>query len=277
MLRAQGVDEVIPPIKTASGDYSAVLGAFSLTVYPFIGGENGVEARLGRDEWVAFGKVLRALHEHEPPAELVDSIPREGYQDHFRQIVIVYQAQVERQRFQDAVAENLADLLRQKRKQIDWLVHRAGHLAELLKGRSLPLVLCHGDIHAYNLLIEPNGRFYLVDWDTLILAPKERDLMFLGAAIGGCLDDPTMEPLFYQGYGATTIEPLALVYYRYQRIVEDIAAYCQSILHRSDREADRRRGLRQLRSQFLPGSVIDVALNSERMLPANHQMAPKFT
>jgi thiamine kinase-like enzyme len=42
--------------------------------------------------------------------------------------------------------------------------------------------LCHSDIHAANLLIS-NGDFFIVDWDTLIMAPKERELMFIGAGI----------------------------------------------------------------------------------------------
>jgi len=66
-------------------------------------------------------------------------------------------------------------------------------------------ILCHADIHAWNLLIDVNGRLYIVDWDTLIFAPKERDLMFVGAGLGGnghSLQEE--ETLFYQGYGSIT-------------------------------------------------------------------------
>jgi spectinomycin phosphotransferase len=37
------------------------------------------------------------------------------------------------------------------------------------------------------------------------------------------------ETLFYQGYGPTAIDPAALAYYRYERIVEDIAVYCEKL------------------------------------------------
>jgi len=40
------------------------------------------------------------------------------------------------------------------------------------------------DIHLWNLLIDDRtGALHVVDWDTLIFAPKERDLMFIGAGL----------------------------------------------------------------------------------------------
>jgi len=120
-------------------------------------------------------------------------------------------------------------------------------------------VLCHADIHAWNLLIDANATLYIVDWDTLILAPKERDLMFVGAGLDKLWPSAREEALFYQGYGATEIDPTALAYYRYERIVEDIAAYCQQLLLTDQGGDDRAEGLRQLVGQFEPGAVIEVA------------------
>ena len=67
--------------------------------------------------------------------------------------------------------------------------------------------MCHADLHAGNILIDANGAFYLVDWDTLILAPKERDLMYAGGGQFGEARTPQQEEaLFYQGYGQTQID-----------------------------------------------------------------------
>lgn len=44
---------------------------------------------------------------------------------------------------------------------------------------ALDFVLCHADFHDANLLIDPTGRLFIVDWDEIILAPKERDLVFV--------------------------------------------------------------------------------------------------
>ena len=63
------------------------------------------------------------------------------------------------------------------------LVERAEKLAITLQKQSPEYILCHADIHGWNLMIDKEGALYIVDWDTLIFAPKERDLMFIGADI----------------------------------------------------------------------------------------------
>jgi len=122
------------------------------------------------------------------------------------------------------------------------------------------LVLCHADLHAGNLLITPDGALYVVDWDTLILAPQERDLMFVG---GGLFRNQRSAEdeirLFYAGYGPAAVDRVALAYYRYERIVEDVAAYAEQILATDAGGADRANGLRQFTSQFDPGGVVEFA------------------
>ena len=53
--------------------------------------------------------------------------------------------------------------------------------------------------------------------------------MFIGAGIGKGWDDPHGVERFYQGYGSGGVDPIGVAYYRYERIVEDVAAYCQEI------------------------------------------------
>jgi hypothetical protein len=53
-----------------------------------------------------------------------------------------------------------------------------------------------------------------VDWDQPILAPKERDLMFIvGDKVGGFVIDPGQEKLFFEGYGESEVDPLVLSYW----------------------------------------------------------------
>ena len=44
--------------------------------------------------------------------------------------------------------------------------------------------------------------------------------------------------LFYQGYGQAAVDQTVLAYYRYERIVQDIAAYCQQLLLTDEGGAD---------------------------------------
>ena len=59
-------------------------------------------------------------------------------------------------------------------------------------------------------------------FDNPSFAPKERDLILVGGST--VWNNPSNEALFYQGYGPAEIDRMALAYYRYERIIQDIAA-----------------------------------------------------
>lgn len=271
-LRQNGMTQVIAPIVTRPGTLWGQLDNFAVILYPFVEGQDGYDIALTDQHWIEFGRALKSLHSATLPPAITDRIQRENYSDHWRGIVRDYQAQVEATVYSDPISAQLAALLTAQKPVIDHLINRAEQLAALLQRDSPQFVLCHADIHAGNFLITPDGTLYIVDWDTLLLAPKERDLMFVGGALqGGSRTPQAEEKLFYQGYGHTDEEPIALAYYRYERIVQDIAAYCAEILLTDPNSADRAVGLRQLSSQFEPNEVIDIACQTEKQLPPELQ------
>ena len=152
--------------------------------------------------------------------------------------------------------------MRGHRQLIDDLVGRAAELAEAVRSARLAQVLCHADLHAGNLHITPEGRLYVVDWDTILLAPKERDLMYIGAGIDRVWPTPVEVAAFYEGYGQVAVDRSALAYYRCERAVEDIAAFCQALLLTDEGGADRAQSLRYFKCGFEPGDAIDVALRT---------------
>jgi len=62
---------------------------------------------------------------------------------------------------------------------------------------------------------------------------------------------------------------VALAYYRYERIVEDIAAYGEQLLLTDDGGADRAQALRYFLDQFEPNDVVEIAYRTDRVLGAN--------
>jgi spectinomycin phosphotransferase len=160
--------------------------------------------------------------------------------------------------FIDAAAEQMAALFRERHDQIIALIERTERMAAQLIGRPAVFVLCHADIHAFNVLIDRHDKLWVVDWDTLILAPPERDLMFIGAGIGGIWDQQREAELFYQGYGTVSVDPIALSYYRAERIVQDLVSYGEYVFLSAEGGADRAEAVRQVAGQFLPGGVIDL-------------------
>ena len=125
--------------------------------------------------------------------------------------------------------------------------------------------MCHSDIHAGNILVADRGEIYIVDWDNPICAPKERDLMYAGGGQFSNWRTPQEEEdLFYQGYGRAQIDPAALAYYRYERIVTDIAIYCEQLLGTDEGGEDREQSLKYLMSNFEPGGVIEIAYRGDK-------------
>lgn len=264
LLHAQGSPFVIAPVATRAGKLWTTRGEYHLAVFPFISGQDGSEAGLSDRHWLELGRALKQLHAVMLPQPVLDRIPRETYSDHWRQQVRHFQQQAMQPVFADPIATELAAFLRHKQVVIQKLVGRAAHLAALLSRPDRPMVVCHADIHIWNTFIDSDGHLYIVDWDTLIRAPRERDLMFIGGGLFGNQRSPAEEMrLFYEGYGDTPVDPVALAYYRYERIVQDIAAYAEQILLTQGSDRDRANGLNQLKSQFAADGLIEFVFQSD--------------
>jgi spectinomycin phosphotransferase len=266
-LSDQGISQIIAPLATQTGQLWAELDPFRMILYPFVAGSNGYEIDLSDRQWVAFGRALKRIHTTVVPPTLAKRIPRETYAPRWREIVVTFLARVEGEAFADPAAAKLAAFLMARRAEVSDLVDRAERLAQALRARSPEFVLCHSDIHAGNILIAPDGALHIVDWDNPILAPKERDLMYAGGGQFGAGRTPQEEEaLFDRGYGPTAVDPYALAYYRYERIVEDIAVYCEQLFLSNEGGEDREQSLRYLASSFLPKHTIEIAYQSDKTL-----------
>jgi spectinomycin phosphotransferase len=264
-LSNQGITQIIPPLATKTGQLWATLEAFTVILYPFVEGHNGYEVALSERQWYDFGAALKRIHTAAVPSAITRRIRREQFAPQFRESVRAFLSRLEDEPLDDPVARQLITFLKAKRDIIHDLVERAERLAQALQAHTPEFIICHYDIHAGNLLIEDNSRFYIVDWDDPLLAPKERDLMFIGGAQGFIgYTAQQEEALFYQGYGETQIDSVALAYYRYERIIVDIALYCEELLLTTEGGDDRKRSLGYLMSNFLPNATIEIAYSSDK-------------
>jgi spectinomycin phosphotransferase len=269
-LHDQGISQVIAPLLDCRGQLWCHLQDFRVILYPYVEGRNGFETILSANQWSDFGTALKRIHTLQLPEALKRTIVSESYTPQYRDMVEAYLARAKVEVFADSVAIKVADLLQAEEPVILELIQRAEILAHQLQGRPNDLVLCHADAHAGNILVADSGALYIVDWDNPILALKERDLMFIGGAQG--FRDVTAqeeEALFYRGYGTTQINPFALAYYRYERIIQDIAAYCEQLLDTTAGGDDREQSYRYLASNFLPGNTIEAATDSDQN-PESH-------
>jgi len=265
-LHALGMPQIIPALETQTGQLWATLEQFKLVLYPYVEGQNGFDKKLTERQWLEFGAALKRFHSAEIPAELTGGVPREEFSAHWRASLRMFLAQIEAETFNEAVAAELAAFLKTRKDEILAMVKRAEQLADRLREQPPAFILCHADIHIWNLFIDSRGSLYMVDWDTLVFAPKERDLMFIGGGLGdsGCTPEQE-ERLFYRGYGPADINQVAIAYYRYERIIEDLAVYCEQLLLSEAGGQDRSQSLEIVKFYFLPGGTIEQTYQCDKI------------
>lgn len=252
------------PIRSIVGRVSAQFGTQSVTVYPFIDGQIGIEMRLSDQSWRALGRFARQLHRTVIPAELANAIPSETYRPPEIETIPRIDAAVVERIDRDGPGRRVVEVWRNHRVAILALAERALALGDALRRRALPLVPCHADMHTGNLIIDLDERLWVIDWDEVVMAPKERDLMFaVGGGISTKLVSPNATARFLEGYGDVEIDREALAYYRHAWAVQDVGGYAwRVLLDASATIAQRDDAAEILVGLFKPDEIVDLATRS---------------
>lgn len=266
LLHDAGVQHTILPIKTILGQSILHMENYTLIVYPFVDGQDGFSQNLSDDQWFKLGQVLRQVHEIDVPQSLQNRIRKEIYSPKWREAVRSLYGYIEAEPFGDEIAIKLLKFMKEHIIAIRRLVDRAEQLGQKLEGQSSKLVLCHSDIHGGNVLIDGNNTIYIVDWDDPMMAPKERDLMFIGGGVANVWNKPHEEIAFYRGYGPTEVNSTMLAYYRHERIVEDIAIYGEGLLLSASEGENRSEMYKQFIDMFERHGVVDIAFKTDKGL-----------
>ena len=151
----------------------------------------------------------------------------------------------------DDLHRELAAIWAARRDEIDRIVARTESLGRLAADRDPPLVICHADVHAWNVLVTPDEGIAIVDWDGTFLAPRECDLMFVGDRGGGMEHDAGA---FAAGYGQLDADPVVAAFYRYRWVTEeDRRLRPPGPRHAGPGPGDPGGGPRELRRALRPG------------------------
>lgn len=236
-LADQGLRGVLAPIRTTDGRLWTSYDGLALTLYQYVEGNTAAATGLTPEQWEEFGALVRQVHDS---AARSDDLPTERYVPKWGGAEHTWND-----------ARTVIPLLEEHRDTFAALIDAAEKLAGELP--ELPMALCHADLHTYNLLVDPAGSLWLLDWDEVMLAPRERDLMFAtGGGISRDLVTPEAERWFAAGYGPVELDDNALHYYRLAWAVQDIADFGMQAAS-GDRDAAR-----MLAAVFQPGQIVDL-------------------
>jgi spectinomycin phosphotransferase len=267
-LKDHGIEQVVAPLRTGSGALWTTLDNFTLVLSPYIVGGPGMEVGMSDGQRIEFGAILKCIHTIGVDPALANLLRRESFVSRWIDVAMALDARIEAGDYGDSFERDLARFWKEKRVQIRYIVARTQELGRLAQRNPGEFVLCHADIHTYNVLIDGAGKLHIVDWDETLLAPKERDLMFVAGGIGGAEEAEREKTLFHRGYGDAEVDPVAFAYYRYEWVVQDMGDYAERIFLTEDTGEETRQdavdGFRQL---FAPGDVVEIAYQTEQTLP----------
>jgi spectinomycin phosphotransferase len=267
-LQKSGIEQVLAPLPTLHGNLFAQENEFSLALYPFIAGQNAMQSGMSASQWVEFGTVLKRIHTTPLPAVILAQLRSEEFKlnPQFLNVVKELAASLPGKNFTLPSQRELASFWSEKSVEIDHILARAMQIGRVNQKKQHALVLCHTDIHTANIMIDPQNHLHMIDWDLPMLAPIERDLMFI-SVLHETDDHLTHEErLFYTGYGHTALDPLALTYYAYEWVVQEIGDYAERVfLSAGYTETTRQDSLRGFKQLFEPRDVVESAYKADKI------------
>ena len=269
-LKDAGIEQVVAPLASLTQRLYEQVEPFALIVYPFIDGRDGMEIGLTDSQWTAFGALLKVIHSTTLPAGLQRQMWRESFIPNPKWVNTIndLQGEIPLRQYDNPQQKEAAAFWHDKQGEISEIVKRAHTLGVQAKRLNAPQVLCHADIHTANLLISADGALHVVDWDQPIIAPVERDLMFVvGGMIGDWVISGSQAVAFFEGYGQSPVDLLTLTYYRYEWVVQEIGDYGARIFLLEDvGQAARTDSLEGFMRLFAPNDVVNVAYKLDHLL-----------
>jgi spectinomycin phosphotransferase/16S rRNA (guanine(1405)-N(7))-methyltransferase len=182
-LRAFGCGFVVAPLATRAGEPLFPFGRFAVALYPFIEGQSfSFEEPLDpadRDQVLALVAAL-----HRVPIAAIRPPATEDF-------AVPWLDQLDRPTLGRAPSSGphgaaASRLLIGKETEIRRVIARYRTLVALYLADPGPVAITHGEIHPGNVMMTSEG-WVIVDWDTALVAPPERDLWRLAQGGGPVL------------------------------------------------------------------------------------------
>lgn len=224
-LNDQGITSVVAPIFTKSGTLWIELEEWTVVVYPFIIGESTFNGMSG-EQWNKLGTINKRIHQIVLPPEGFQFLRQETFDPtEYVRWVRTFEDQHTLLEGGSTLDHTLRAAWAEHRLKIHTMLTSLEELAKLLQSRTIPYVICHADLHPANLIRDQAGNVFVIDWDEVMLAPKERDFIFV--------KHPHADE-FFQGYEAAEINEEALTYYRIERDIQDLIECARIVWIRDD-------------------------------------------
>jgi spectinomycin phosphotransferase len=236
-LRDGGLRFVVAPIPTRDGESLRRLDPrYAIALFPFVDGEVGQFGRYDDDDRRSVAGLLAELHT--AAAAVGSAAPTVGFDLPGRRHLEAALLELDEAWTGGPLSEPAREAIRDSASVLAELLALADRLAADAQKRAGPWVVTHGEPHAANVMRTREGRV-LVDWDTVALAPPERDLWMV---VAGVTDVPDL----YARATGTQVDAAALDFFRLTWDLKDVAEYLKVLRSPHSENADTARQYRAL-------------------------------
>ena len=272
-LNDQEIMSVVAPVLTKANTLWTKLDGWTVIVYPFIDGTTSWTG-MTDEQYKEVGSIFQRIHQVILPSSGFELLRKETFNPtEYIQWIQTFETQLAQPFNEESVSLRIL--------RSSWIAHQSTihtlvtsleRLGEVLQPRTLPFVICHADLHPANLLRDHSSHVFVIDWDKVMLAPKERDFLFMKESSADSKALPG-SPTFFQGYGQTDINWIALTYYRYERVMQDLIACAQEVFFRDDLgEGTKADSVQLFQAILAEDGEIDAASQAATHLPSDLTM-----
>jgi hypothetical protein len=239
-LRAFGCRFVVAPITTKADDPFVQFDSYAVALFPFIDGQSFTfEESFGEADRDQVLEVVTELHR--VPIAAIRPPATDGF-------VVPWLDQLDRstRHSSEGVGSNgphtavASQLITDNEAEIRSLIARYRTLVAQYLSDPGPVVVTHGEIHPGNVMVTSKG-WVIVDWDTVLLAPPERDLWRLAQGGGSVLRA-------YADATGTTPNEWLVDLYGIRWDLADIASFAAEFRKPHENTEDSRKALELLHS-----------------------------
>ncbi len=135
------------------------------------------------EQWKQVGSIFRRIHQVRLPPVGFESLRKETFDpEEYTRWVRAFETQLAHAEGRGAGQQERSACWPAHQSTIHMVVTTLEKLAGVLQSQTFPYVICHADLHARNLIRDQAGWVFVIDWDEVVLAPKERDFIFVRQA-----------------------------------------------------------------------------------------------
>jgi len=230
------------PILTVDGQYKCNDERFIFLLFPYIEGYTLCDKLMTREQVRELAEIVAELHKYgdEIPvkADTIEEDFKIPFCDELKRLLSLPN--------QPSFKETI-DVLKQHEMILIENIEKTQKLADKISKENLPKVLCHTDIHGWNLM--QSDKLILIDWEGMRLAPSEADLFaFIGDKFWHRCSKEFME-IYKKIHPNYEINTDALTFYQTRRRLEDICAFAQGLLFEDIDDEERKKSLYLLRRE----------------------------